>query len=102
MVANTPFADYAIHNKFVQDTSTFIEKKTASAKFTFTFIYENETFGVWFDYQNCKVFVSSDYQKDSPYSFSCTLADHRENTMLLKSARKYTCWRNFIENYQLR
>lgn len=52
LVANTPFADYAIHNQFVQDNNTFIEKKSATAKFTFAFILDNFTYGVWFDYHS--------------------------------------------------
>ena len=58
-------------------------------------------FGVWNDYINGKIFVSFDYIKNTPYMFATTLQDHSPNTMFLNSARKYNCWRNFIENYNL-
>ena len=45
--------------------------------------------------------MSTDYLKNSPYIFSCTLADHSPNTMLLNSARKYNCWKKFSDNYKL-
>lgn len=60
-----------------------------------------DTYGVWFDYTLGKIFVSNDYVKGSPYVFSCTLADHIPNTMLLNSAKKYNCWKNFIDNYKM-
>lgn len=48
-----------------------------------------------------KYFVSKDYDKQSPYIFATTLADHSENTMLLKNIRRYACWKNFIDNYNM-
>lgn len=50
MTKGTPYADYAIYNKFMLDSDSFIEKKTGNAKFTCAFVFENQTFGVWFDY----------------------------------------------------
>lgn len=97
----TSFEQYAIDNQFILDDKTFIEKKQGSAKFSFAFIYNNETFGVWFDYKLGKIYVSKDYIKNTPYIFSCTLQDHNINTMFVKSARKYNCWRTFIENYEI-
>lgn len=38
LVANTSFSDYAIDNKFLDETNTFIQKKQKSAKFKFAFI----------------------------------------------------------------
>lgn len=44
LVAGTSYEKYAIDNKFIMDNSSFIEKKQGSSKFSFAFIYENETF----------------------------------------------------------
>lgn len=98
----TSFEDYAINNKILNENKNFIEKKQGTAKFSFAFIYNNETFGVWFDYTQGKVFVSYDYIKNTPFIFACTLQDHSPNTLLLNSARKYNCWKTFIENYNMR
>ncbi len=51
--------------------------------------------------KNGKIFVSSDYIKNTPFIFATTLKDHSENTMFLNSAKKYNCWKNFISNYEL-
>lgn len=93
--------DYAIDNKFVDETSNFIEKKKSSSKFKFAFIYENTTYGVWFDFKEGKIFISSDYVKDTPFVFTTTIENHKENTLFFKSARKYTCWRMLIEQFEV-
>lgn len=36
-----------------------------------------------------KIFISTDYEKNTPFIFATTLDDHSENTMFLKSARRY-------------
>lgn len=50
LVEGTSFEDYAINNKQPNDNKYFIEKKQASSKFSFAFIYNDITYGVWFDY----------------------------------------------------
>ena len=50
LISGTSFEDYAINNKALNDNKNFIAKKQGSSKFSFAFIYNNETFGVWFDY----------------------------------------------------
>ena len=48
------------------------------------------------------VFVSYDYDKNTPFMFACTLADHSPNTLLLSSVKKYNCWKSFIDAYRYR
>lgn len=101
LISGTSFEDYAINNKCLNDNKDFIDKKQGTSKFSFAFIYNNETFGVWFDYSLGKIFVSNDYLKNSPYIFACTLKDHTPNTLLLNSIKKYHCWKTFIDNFSL-
>ena len=101
LIAGTSFEDYAINNKCLNDNKNFIEKKEGTAKFSFAFIYNNEYFGVWFDYSLGKIYVSNDCDKSSPFIFACTLKDHTPNTLLLNSVKKYNCWKTFIDNYRL-
>lgn len=102
LVSGTSYENYAIENQDNHLSLDFIEKKKGSAKFTFGFIYKGSTFGVWIDTTYGKMYVSNDYDHHSPYIFACTLPDHSENTMLLHSAKRYSCWKNFIENYNMR
>ena len=100
LVAGTEYEEYAIDNKFQNDDKTFIEKKSGSSKYAFSFIYNEFTFGVWFDYNIGKIFVSNDY-KDNGMNFSTTLQDHKPNTMFLSEARNLHCWKTFVKNYKL-
>lgn len=44
LVANTSFEDYAINNKALNDNQNFIEHKKGTAKFSFAFIFNENTF----------------------------------------------------------
>lgn len=101
LAKGTAYEKYAIMNQILDKNKDFIEKKKGSSKFSFAFIFEGETFGVWPDYKEGKIFVSSDYQKNTPFIFACSLRDHSPNTMLLSGIRSYSCWRTFLDNYKL-
>lgn len=101
LTKGTSYNNYAIQNQFVGDNNNFIEKKQGSSKFSFAFIHLNETFGVWTDNKLGKIYVSEDYQKNTPFMFSTTLDNHNDNTLFLKSAKKYRCWKTFIENFEI-
>lgn len=83
------------------DNSNFIEKKQGSAKFSFAFIYKSQSYGVWVDFKLGKLYISQDYNKNTSLLFSCTLEDHNDNTLFLKSAKKYNCWKRLLENFEL-
>ena len=78
----------------------FIEKKSGTAKLTFNFKFNENTYGVWFDYNLGKIYVSNDYDSNC-MTLSCTLNDHTPNTMLLSAAKQYNGFKTFIKNYQL-
>ena len=101
LVSGTPFENYAINNKQLDENRDFIEHKQVTARFSFAFTYNQETFGVWFDYTLGKIYVSKDYDPNTPFMFACTLADHKPNTLLLSVAKTYHCWKTFITNYKL-
>lgn len=90
LVAGTPFEDYAIDNKFLDDDKSFVQKKSGTSHFSFAFIYDNVTYGVWYDYSVGNIFVSFDYDVSSPFVFAITLQDHKPNTMLINSAKNIT------------
>ena len=101
LVAGTPFEDYSINNKFLDIDKNFIDKKKASSKFSFAFTYEGVTYGVWNDFSEGMIFVSEDVPPDPMFVFAMTLKDHRPNTMMINSAKKYNCFKMFIQNFNL-
>ena len=99
LTANTEYSKYAIENNFRLDNKNFIEKKTGNSRCSFGIKYNDHTFGVWFDYNEGKIFVSEDV--NSPQIFACSLKDHTPNTMLLSAIKEYNSWKTFIKNYKL-
>ena len=100
LVSGTSYEDYAINNKFYNDNKDFIEKKSGSAKCTFSFRYKETIYGVWLDYSVGKVYVSNSYNPNG-ILFACTKEDMTPNTMLLSIAKNYNSWKVFIKNYKL-
>ncbi len=102
LLNGTSFSQYAIDNIPPSQNKNFIEKKSQYARFSFAFQYKSQIFGVWVDYNQGKIFVSNDYDKNTHYMFACTLQDHTPNTMLLSSISNYHCWKVFTKNFKLR
>ena len=101
LMEGTLYENYALKNQILDKTNDFIERKSGTAKFNFAFIYQNETFGVWNDYKNGKVFVSNDYLENSPFIFSITLKDSKPNIMMITALSRYDFWQVFIKNFKM-
>lgn len=101
LAKGTPYEQYAMQNKILDKNKNFLAHKTGSAKFVFAVIYEGETYGIWNDYHEGKVYVSLDYDKYTPFIFSMTLKDHSPNIMMYNSMNKYSFWKSFLENFKL-
>lgn len=100
IISGTKYGNYAIDNQFLRDTETFLEKKTANARYQFAFVYKGEIIGIWYDYQAGKVFASTDRDPSNTIKYAITLADHSENTMLIKRLGSSQAARQFIEYYK--
>lgn len=51
LAKDTRYFDYAMKNKILTKNKNFIMKKSNTAKFSFSFIYNTDIFGVWIDYK---------------------------------------------------
>lgn len=100
IVEGTEYADYSIENKFLLDDDTFIERKTPNSRYFFTFTYMDHTLGVWADYKEGKMFVSSDIDPSYPLKYSLTMKDHKPNTMFLKSQNRSLHFRSFLDAFK--
>ena len=102
LIEGTKYADYSINNEFLLDSDTFIEKKSAKARYYFTFIYESKSYGVWADFSGeGRMWVSEDVDPSFLYVYTLKLKDHAPNTMFLKSQNHSTHFKNFITNYKM-
>lgn len=101
IIKGTPYGDYSINNKFLLDDNTFIERKSPNAKYYFTFRYKENSYGVWIDMVEGKMWVSHSIDPSYKLIFSVTMKDHEPNTMFLKNISNYNHFKMFIENYKL-
>lgn len=100
IVEGTAYGEYSIDNKFLLDDDTFIEKKSPTARYYFTFKYNAEYFGVWADFNLGKLWVSRDIDPSWKLVFAVTLKDHEPNTIYLKRISQSGHFKNFIEYYK--
>lgn len=100
LIEGTAYSNYAVENKFLRDTDTFLEKKTGKSRHYFTLKYNDDNYGVWVDYSVGKYFISKDIDTSCRLIYSVTLADHSPNTMLLKGGQS-AILKNFLTNYKL-
>lgn len=101
LIAGTNYADYSIENKFLLDDDTFIEKKSANARYNFTFKYKGKDFGVWSDYSDGKLWVSEDIDPSCVFIYTLTLKDHQPNTMFIKTRSRHSQFKVLLDNYRL-
>ena len=101
IMSGTLYENYALKNEIVDKNKEFLDKKSKNAKFSFAFIYNNETYGVWNDFKSGKVYVSEDYVPNSPMIFSITLKDYRPNVMLMSAFSRYDFWKQFLKYFKL-
>lgn len=85
LVDGTRYGDYAIENKWLLDTDTFIEEKSPKSEFMLGMKYNGVMYGFWVDYTIGRIFVNRQYDPSS-YSLYClTKDDHESNLLLIKS-----------------
>lgn len=85
LVNGTRYGKYAIENKWLNDSETFVEPKTPGAEFMLGMKYAGIMYGFWVDYDQGLIYVNRQYDPSS-YSLYClTKDDHEANLLLIKS-----------------
>lgn len=85
LVNGTRYGDYAIDNKWLLDSETFIAKKTPAAEFMLGMKYNGVMYGFWIDYKEGLIFVNKKYDPSSYRLFCLTKDDHEPNLLLIKT-----------------
>lgn len=88
LIQGTDYAEMAVNNEFTDDDPSFIEKKSEGAKYKFSIIIGNTTFGYWLDMRESKLYVSYKHDPTSKLIFAMTTSDMRDNTYLLNNWKK--------------
>ena len=100
IIKGTKYASYSIDNQFILDSDTFIEKKGEKARYYFTFIYDGNSFGVWFDGQEGKMWVSEDVDPYYTKKYAIKMKDHKPNTIFIKNLSRASPLKIFQEYYK--
>lgn len=89
LISGTSYAEYAIHNVFVQDSYEFIEPMRGKGNYLFTFAYEGNIYGVYFLINQGIYHVNRNINESCPIKFAFTTEDHQPNYILFKSAKSH-------------
>lgn len=87
LISGTTYGDYNIDNEFLRDNETFVKEKTPNSKFIFAFKYNSNTYGVWADFNEGEMFISTKWDKFCKNIYAVTRDDHSPNLLLLKSIK---------------
>lgn len=100
LIEGTRYAKYAIDNEFLTDSKAFIKKKDKNAKFYFILYINGKQYGIWRDFKNQLMYVSSDIDPNCPIKFAINEEDHNENTIFAK-VRSNFWFKQIINHYRL-
>lgn len=101
IIKGTQYGEYNVENKFLRDSKYFVEKRSKTASYLFTFIYMSEKYGVWSDNIKGLVWVSDKVDPTCPIIFSFTTDDHKPNTMLIHGYKRNPHIKFLIDNFEL-
>jgi hypothetical protein len=100
IIKGTTYGNYAVENDFLKDNLNFVERKTGDARFEFSMIYNNYTYGVWADYKTGLIYTSRDVDPSNKIQFALTDHEHKPDLLLVKNVNRSFLLRNYILAYE--
>ena len=102
LISGTKYGDYAIDNKSLRDSSTFITKdKPKDLFFLLSVIYKNEELGFWISFKEGLCYVNKSVQKNSQARFTITKEDHNINLVMAEKLSNFNFFNEFLRYYRL-
>ena len=102
LISGTKYGDYAIDNKSLRDSNTFISnKKPKDAFFLFSVIYNGEELGFWLSFEESMCYINDSIQKNSKDRFSITKDDHDINLIMADKLTNFNMFKEFLRYYRL-
>ena len=101
LIKGTKYSDYAIENKSLRDSDTFIEKLPLKNCIPLSYIiYQGEKVQVWLDKKNNYYYCSSKIV-ESTEALSLESEDHDENTTLNAKSIRFSILDDVIKGFQV-
>lgn len=101
LIKGTKYSDYAIENKSLRDSDTFVEKLPLKNCIPLSYIiYQGEKVQVWLDKKNNYYYCSSKIV-ESTEALSLESDDHDENTTLNAKSIRFSILDDVIKGFQV-
>lgn len=84
LIAGTDYGDYNISNKFLLDTSTFLEDLPLGARSVCTFNVANRNFGYYVNQEATRWYLSPKTDPTNPRKFALQINEHDTGTVLAR------------------
>lgn len=97
LIKGTAYGQYAIENKFLLDTDTFIKPLTTGASYICTFVLNGELVGFYVGDEDSMYYLSDKVDATCPRKFALTNDEHDQNTILAVRTNNYV--RCMIDSY---
>ena len=102
LISGTKYGDYAIDNKSLRDSNTFICKdKPKDLFFLFSIIYKSEELAFWISFKEGLCYVNKSVQKNSQARFTITKDDHNINLVMCEKLSNFNFFNEFLRYYRL-
>ena len=102
LISGTKYGDYAIDNKSLRDSNTFICKdKPKDLFFLFSIIYKSEELAFWISFKEGLCYVNKSVQKNSQARFTITKEDHNINLVMCEKLTNFNFFNEFLRYYRL-
>lgn len=85
LIDGTEYGEMSLDNKFINDSTVFIDKRTPESKFQFMIVYNGMNIGIWYDKEIGVFYMSNDYDPDTPHKYALTTDDLNESTLLMNN-----------------
>lgn len=97
LIDGTKYAEYAIDNKFLQDSNTFVGRRPSYASYYFSLHMDGKTYGIWID-KDGFMYVSDSYDPNCLLNAAFNIKDHNETTLL--QSKTSPAVKNIIAHYE--
>lgn len=109
MVEGTEYGKYAVEGVYIGDNENFIEQKTNKANFVFAFSYDNDIFGVWYDYNYDRTYISVKFNLGNQVCLALdkinkpgNIVVNKKHSLIRWLAKKYVNGRVFYESMEIK
>ena len=100
LIRNTKYSDYAIENKSLRDSNTFVEQMSLKhCDEYFSVEYKNKKYMIWGNVVKDILYITDKPTKTAK-CFSVLASDHNDNTFLNNKYIGNSCFNNLIRYFQ--